>query len=442
MLETVNSGNLEFNYENAKKKADIYSQSCGVECSIIDSHGDTVYKSCGDSPCNFCNEVRQTLKGKVDCSKAHLYGSYQAERFGGKYIYFCPMGLVHWASPIISDGSLKGAFLGGPVTMVDPDEFMLGDFIRKNEIDETYIIELEKHLHEIPVISPVRVNALADLLFICASSVSEEQLHKYVEEQRYLEQQADVSEYVHHLKSMDLDEGEIRVYPLEKEKELLTYISMGDKSNSQRVLNEILGHIFFSTGSDFKVIKARVLELVVLLSRAALEGGADIELVFGLNYGYINEINDFHTIEELTFWLSKIMGRFTDCVFNLAEIKHADIIYKAIDFIKRNYMKKITLEDVASHVYLSPSYFSKIFKEEMSTSFSSYLNGVRIKMSKGLLLDNSIPLVEVSTLVGYENQSYFTKMFKKVVGLSPGKYRERRGQVRNKFDINKSKQEV
>jgi two-component system response regulator YesN len=231
------------------------------------------------------------------------------------------------------------------------------------------------------------------------------------------------------------DDSNLESYPIEKERELLSLIALGDKAGAQKVLNEIFGHIFFSTGGNFEVVKARVLELIVLLSRAALEGGADVEQIFGLNYKYLNEIHDFKTIEELTYWLSKIMARFTDLVFNLTDIKHVDVIYKAIDYIKRNYMKKITLEEVASYVYLSPSYFSKIFKEEMKVNFNTYLNYVRIETSKKLLLDDSIVLVDLSNLVGFEDQSYFSKVFKKMTGVSPGKYRESRGQIQVKRGI-------
>jgi YesN/AraC family two-component response regulator len=122
------------------------------------------------------------------------------------------------------------------------------------------------------------------------------------------------------------------------------------------------------------------------------------------------------------------MARFTDCVFNLTNVKHIDVIYKAVDYIKRNYMKKIALEEVASNVNLSTTYFSAVFKDEMKCNFNSYVNKIRIEMSKKLLSDNTIPLVDVANLVGYEDQSYFTKVFRNQTGISPGKFRERRGQ--------------
>ena len=80
-------------------------------------------------------------------------------------------------------------------------------------------------------------------------------------------------------------------------------------------------------------------------------------------------------------------------------------------------------------MFTGPSYFSKVFKEEMKENFNSYLNRVRIEMSKKLLSDDTMALIDVSNSVGYEDQSYFSKVFKKLVGVSPGKYRESRGKI-------------
>lgn len=433
MAFNLERDDIGFDLNKAKRYADIYSQSTNVECIVMASDGKTLYNT-GSSKgvCKFCKNVQRILKREDNCQNVHLYGSYQAERFGGKYVFFCPMGLVHWAAPISMDGMMKGALLGGPVLMVDPDEFLVDDIISKHNISNEQALELRRYISDVPVIQPNVVNSLSEMLFMVSSHISEEHNLLYAKYSELFEQQSDISEYIHYIKTMGGDENSLQSYPLEKEKELLALIAIGDKAGAQKVLNEILGHIFFSTGRNFEVIKARVLELIVLLSRAALEGGADVEQIFGLNYKYLYEIHSFKTIEELTYWLSKIMTRFTDCVFNLTDVKHVDVIYKAIDFVKRNYMKKITLEEVAAQVFLSPSYFSKIFKDEMKCNFNSYLNQIRIDISKKILLDDSVPLVDISSLVGYEDQSYFSKVFKKMTGVSPGRYRESRGQILKK----------
>lgn len=420
-----------FDLDKAKKCMDFYSHSAEVRGIIIDTSGKMLYSTGHtDDVCRVCRRM-QGVKDGLCCSSAQLlYGSYQAERFGGKYVFFCPLGLVLWASPISHDGIMKGAVIGGPALMMEPEDFLIDDFLKTNKITGMHLYEIKRYINKVPVVKPERVHNLSELLFIVAAHISDIQPSRYSEKWERMEQQSDISEYIHYIKSMGGSDISSNSYPIEKEKDLLFLISIGDKAGSQKVLNEIFGHIFFSTGGNFEVIKARVLELIVLLSRAALEGGADVEQIFGLNYNYLSEINSFKSVEDLTFWLSKIMARFTDCVFNFTNVKHVDVIYKAINYIKQNYMKKISLEEVASHVYLSPSYFSKIFKDDVKLNFNTYLNYVRIEMSKKLLLDDTIPLVDVSSLVGYEDQSYFSKVFKKITGVSPGKYRETRGNIK------------
>ena len=423
------SDSVGFDMDKAKNSAKTYSISVGIDTIIIDTLGNILFDtSVNKSVCVFCKKIQGVKNQQQSCSSAQLlYGSYQAERFGGKYVFFCPLGLTHWASPITVDGMMQGSILAGPVLMVEPEDFLIDDLIAKNNICEDELEEIKKQINETLVIRTDKVNELSELLFIVANHISDNQQSHYFEDRELQEQQAVISEYIQYIKTMGGSTSNTECYPLEKEKELISLISIGDKSGSQRVLNEIFGHIFFSTGGNFEVIKARVLELVVLLSRAALEGGADIEQIFGLNYNYLSQTNNYKTVEELTFWLSKIMARFTDCVFNLTEVKHVDIIYKAISYIKNNYMNKLTLEDVASHVFLSPSYFSKIFKEEMKSNFNTYLNQIRIEVAKKLLADDTVVLVDISSRVGYEDQSYFSKVFKKMTGVSPGKFRENRG---------------
>lgn len=418
---------FELDEGRAKFAAQTYSRSVGTGCIVMDNLGNTIAESFPGERCGLCSRVRKDGK---KCSNAHLYGSYQAERFGGRYIFFCPIGLVHWVSPLICGGIVRGAVLAGPVLMMEPDELLIEEIIANGAFDKNDAGFIESEVRVLPIISPEKVKDLSELLYMTSLYITGtgDTSRSRIES---VEQQAKISGYVHYIKSIGEDNASVRTYPMEKEKELLSLIPLGDKAGSQKVLNEILGHVFFTSGGNFEVIKARILELIVLLSRAALEGGADVELIFGLNYKYLSQINEFTTIDELTYWLSDIMTRFTDCVFDLRDVKHIDVIYKAIDYIKRNYMKKIMLEDVASHVQLSTSYFCAVFKDEMKCNFNAYLNRIRIEMSKKLLADHDIPLADVANLVGYEDQSYYTRVFRNHVGISPGKYRERKGQVKD-----------
>ena len=100
-----------------------------------------------------------------------------------------------------------------------------------------------------------------------------------------------------------------------------------------------------------------------------------------------------------------------------------------MEYIRQNYYKKISLDSIAEHVNFSKTYLSRIFKEETGENISMYINKVRIEKAKLLMMDKSIGLIDVANLVGFEDQSYFSKVFRSLTGTSPKKYQENRGKV-------------
>lgn len=419
-----------------------YALACGTVCRFVDHMGGTIFISREPREqqrvCEFAGRVlpgtpgtpgEEAASGPRACENAHLYGCYQAERFGGRYIYFCPFGLTHWASPIMQEGIVIGALVGGPVHLVDPEEFLIEEMAEKTGIHSAHLPQLRREMAALPVVSTERVNSLSEILYLTARGLSDHTFSELDERKGSADLQSRLWEQVSFMKSFTYARDDVLAYPIEKEQKLLELIETGNKTGTQELLNEILGHIFFSSSGTIEVMRARVIELVVLLSRAAIRGGADVEQIFGLNYMYLNKIGTFRSIDEIAYWLSGILGRFTDQVFNLTNVKHADVIYRAIDYVRKNYMKRITLEETAARVFLSPAYFSRVFKEEMGENFNSYVNSVRVDVARRLLLNETIPLVDISTLAGFDGQSYFSKVFKKVVGVTPGRFRESRGKA-------------
>ena len=414
-----------------------YCKSLDVEAKLLDTAGKQISDENNHAEdfavCQVCKAIQKNSDTDFFCEKSMVYGSYQAERFGGKYIFFCPMGLTFWISNILTDDSKSASIVAGSVLMTSSEQLLFQDILQKSVLPKTHHKTLLDTLQSCKIIPPDIVNEFAEMLFISAVYISNGTPAGYLSDRETLRQNSDISSYIYHIKTMggNIDDpvgnGQDFHYPIEKVREFLSYISVGNVEKSSALLNEILAHILVSSGAKFEVVKSRILELVVLLSRAALEGGADVEQIFGLNYTYLSQIHSFKTIDELTQWLSKIIIRFTDCVFKLKDVKHVGAIYRAVHYINRNYTNKITLEEVASVVYFSPTYFSKIFKEEMKMNFNAYVNKLRIDFSKKLLLADNSSIANIAAAIGYEDQSYFTKVFKKQTGVSPGQFRISRG---------------
>lgn len=452
----------------AAQAAEAYSVACAVPCRIIDALGETIGRFPADAAslavCDLAASVMPGADQAVAasysasrtanatgaapvagpasapspenagpscqvCENAHLLGCYQAERLGGRHIFFCPLGLTHWISPILYQGRVVGALLGGPVNMVDPEDLLLEETARKNGIHPDFIVDLGRQMQKVIRRSTSQVHSLSEMLYRVAGSLSDESFTVLEADYRAGAFKSQLWEQIHFLKTYSYANDSVLAYPIEKEQQLLARIENGDKAGSQQILNEILGHVFFSSSGNLQIMQARVVELVVLLSRAAIRGGADPEQIFGLNDTYLNKISSFRSIDEIAYWLSGILARFTDHVFCLSHIKHTDVIYRTVHFVRKNYMKKITLEETAALVFLSPAYFSRIFKEEMNLNFNVYVNQVRVEAARKLLINEDIGLADVATRSGFDTQSYFSKVFKRMAGVTPGQYRESRGKL-------------
>lgn len=104
--------------------------------------------------------------------------------------------------------------------------------------------------------------------------------------------------------------------------------------------------------------------------------------------------------------------------------KDSRYISQAKEYIYDHLDQNITLNEVAEMLYINPSYFSTLFKKETGETFSNYITQTRIGRAKELLRDLKYSISEVSTMVGYQDSKYFSKVFQKTVGIKPSKFRK------------------
>lgn len=100
-------------------------------------------------------------------------------------------------------------------------------------------------------------------------------------------------------------------------------------------------------------------------------------------------------------------------------------IKDAIDYVERNIKNNITLEEVAKYINITPHYLSKIFKKEVGVNFVTFITDKKIELAKEMLIDENIPIVNISIELSYTQPNYFSKVFKRKVGITPSEYREK-----------------
>lgn len=128
--------------------------------------------------------------------------------------------------------------------------------------------------------------------------------------------------------------------------------------------------------------------------------------------------------EILTVWENeeKIQGMLR---FNLEKDSKNKYVEKAIDYIENHYKEDLSVGVTAEHIGISEGHLSRIFKKETNYTFVTYLTNYRIHTAMGLLRDCGFKVYEVADMVGYNDITYFSTLFKRMVGISPSEYQNR-----------------
>lgn len=130
--------------------------------------------------------------------------------------------------------------------------------------------------------------------------------------------------------------------------------------------------------------------------------------------------------------VSKILDQMFDDIIHHHSIKEKNEIQAVLNYIEANYRRGVTLEEAAEYVHLSPHYLSKLFKKELNVNFVNYVMERRIEMAKELLENTDMPVLNIALELSYQEHNYFSKVFKKVVGVTPSEYRKAKEREKEK----------
>jgi len=210
---------------------------------------------------------------------------------------------------------------------------------------------------------------------------------------------------------------------LDKQDEIIQKVKLGDTAGAREILNEFLGSIFFESGMNFEVIKVRIIELIVIISRAAIEAGVGAQELLGLNYSYLTELSKVTDLEELLYQVTRVLENFIAKVSLGKEKKRKVRGQRMREFIHLNFTRKITARDVAKEAGLSVGRALHLFREETGMALTAYINKMKVDYGKYLLLNSDIQLAELADQLGYYDQSHFTKNFKRLEKITPSHFR-------------------
>ncbi len=409
------------------KILDAFTIATGMTANIVDVEGHSIFSNKdAQKNCDFCQVIRkmEKEKGFHRCAGSYARAGKQAAIFDVPYIFRCPAGLIEWAAPIIIDGKNLGTIICGQVLMWEPEEFFWIELEEMNSCLTDDYTELFKAAKELQVVSGEKVQSAASMIYLIAN---------YIVRAGW--------ESIHHKKEMELkqfllnDEIQTRKvleeklnnqslnFFLEKEKALIGKIKLRDLEKCRQIFKVMLADIFTESCGKLPIIKDRVFELVVVMSRAAVKGGVDSRKSISFNANLMQELNNAYNIIEINIAALAVMERYLEEILNNGKLKNRIIIEGLKGFIRNNYQKNLTLEEIADSVFLSPFYVSHIFKESQNMTVMDYMTKVKLDEAKKMLNNPRFKIEEIAMDLGYNDGSYFSKVFRRNEGMTPTQFR-------------------
>ncbi|SFD00024.1 helix-turn-helix domain-containing protein [Butyrivibrio sp. YAB3001] len=213
-------------------------------------------------------------------------------------------------------------------------------------------------------------------------------------------------------------------YPKALEKPLFEAVTKGDLNGTRAIADKYSDWMCQrANDGDLMSMRLKVLEFALYAEHLAYQNGG-MTYHYSSRNNYLPEIMGLNTTDELKKWfIDKIENACRDIISKKEEHSN-DIMKTAKDYIDNNFEKDISLDNVSRVVNVSPYYFSKIFKEENGLNFIEYLTNVRIEKAKKLLENPNLSIKEICASCGYTDPNYFSRSFKKNVGVTPTEYKE------------------
>ena len=187
----------------------------------------------------------------------------------------------------------------------------------------------------------------------------------------------------------------------------------------------------FRSGENMNIIRGRTVEFITGL--AALGEGHSSEVQKRLSAA-LERFRLRFDLQSSAFEVTGVADEMLNVIFTELESRQlysGDDLKKVLNYIDRNIKRGVTLDMAAAYVGMSASYFSKFFKKYMGVNFITYVTDRKIEAAKDMLVNTDRPVVNIAYDLSYSETNYFSKTFKKKVGVTPTEYREQhlRGQT-------------
>lgn len=214
------------------------------------------------------------------------------------------------------------------------------------------------------------------------------------------------------------------MFPQEGEQALFDAVRAGDLAQSELALKHFIGELF-QPHTQHRDYQLSLMRLLVDLLKFGQELSIPLDRIAEDEASLIQSLFKLRNMEEMERWFwSLFVHPYILELGNRRESQFKLISDAVIDMIRREFDSELTLEKCSSRINYHPHYVSRVFRQETGINFGDYLTQYRIDMSKKWLKESDMKIIEIAERLQYNNSANFIRSFRKMVGMTPGQYRD------------------
>ena len=209
---------------------------------------------------------------------------------------------------------------------------------------------------------------------------------------------------------------------LDHERRLMTAAKLGDEPGCHAIIDEVFAPFKEQRNAD-DAVQLLVNELIHIANKVWVKSGMSKEKYYEDNLMARERFKPADRMQDTVRWLKQL---YSQLIHKLSHAEtggqHSAHVEMAVRYIARHYADEISLEAVAGHIGITPSYLSRLFREEMKCGFTEYVNKVRIKAAQRYIESGEYKIKDICEKVGFTSYNYFFKVFKDITGVTPQSY--------------------
>lgn len=387
------------------------NQLTDLNTYVIDNSGEFVFHHEDIS-------IPAFMPGSGEIDVLNLYNQMVIQQMNQLYSYTNEWGLHYFGYSVSNNDSF--AVIIGPFMELTPDLYSLSREynLRNNESED-----LRSMCNQIQVLRTDKANSFASILQQFEMLIDKEavpiRLVANKDNEKHRKKESN---------SITNDDADIVTMRYKLEGNIMHAVEQGDKNTAIKLLNS--NDMLFSFSDRFpnqplRRVKNLAIVLSTLLRNAVIRSNVPAIFVHRVSEKFAYEIEYSNQLFKLQQLYEDMVEEYTDLVIANTLTRYSKVTQKVIEYLISFYDKQIDKNELAELCFTHPSHLSRKFKQETNMTITGYQQMIRMNQAKHLLKNENISIEEIAWLVGYEDASYFTRVFKKETGKTPSQYREK-----------------